>query len=143
MRVVEGVEVLPTLTELAGVSPLGPLDGDSRAPEVRGERLESPETGTFTETFYAAEHRVRLTTPEWTFIRTEGRNGRGLTRELYAANDPMQAKDVSAKQRGLIKRMDAQVEAWETPLEAQQVTWEAGERTEEIDAQLRELGYID
>lgn len=142
--VAEGVDLFPTLTELAGVPAPPALDGDSRVPEVQGQRPVTPETAVFTETFYAAEHRVRVTTPEWTYIRTDPRTPAGKARdELYAANDPMQQQDLSRKNADVVRDFEREVKRWSTPLEAQQKIWEAGERSEEMDEQLRELGYIE
>ncbi|MCB9795275.1 MAG: sulfatase [Alphaproteobacteria bacterium] len=142
--VAEAVDLFPTLMELTGVPAPEGLHGDSRAAEARGERDETEETAVFTETFYAAEHRVRITTPEWTFIHTDPVTPKGNPRtELYKATDPMQATDVSTKNKARVAAFEAQREAWSAPLEAAQEIWEAGERSEEMDEQLRELGYIE
>ena len=101
-QIAGAIDLLPTLTELAGVKRIGakPLDGKSLTPLLLGEKSERPD---------------RMLFAHW-----NGKIGvRSLqyrlddTSRLYdMAADPGQTKDVSADQAEVKKRMIGAVEEW-------------------------------
>lgn len=139
----EGVDLLPTVLDLAGVPPLAPQDGESRAEAVRGERDETGEGQVFVETYFSTEHKIRLSTPDWTLIHSEATRVQAGRDELYAAVDHEQMNDVAADNPEIARGLLEEALALRQPLLAEQKVWQSGEDDVTVKRQLRALGYVD
>lgn len=139
----ESVDLLPTVLDLAGVPRIGATDGDSRAAAARGELGSTGESRIFSETYFSTEHKVRLSTPEWTLIHSEATRVSAGREELYAGDDRNQLHEVSAEHPELTRRMLDAVLALRQPLLAQQVVWQSGADDVTVKRQLKALGYME
>jgi arylsulfatase A-like enzyme len=142
----QSVDVAPTIAELAGLpAETSPSpDGSSRAAAVRGDTDQTGERTVFSETFYADEHRARMTTPEWVYIRTfqEGTaSSRGI-HELYAADDRRQAEDLSDLQPKVAQAFGRELDALRVRVGKDQTIWERPVAEETLQ-QLEALGYVE
>ncbi|MDP6932448.1 MAG: sulfatase [Myxococcota bacterium] len=145
----QSVDLTPTLVDLAGLasdqageSPV--LDGRSLAAQVRGELNETRTSRVFSETLYGAEHRSRLTTPQWAFIRNF-RNQESAPRgerELYADKDRLQHDNLVIQQPVVADRLEQEIDALRSLLREDQRIYETTVGADVTQA-LEALGYVE
>jgi len=145
----ENVDLKPTLLELAELESEVRMDGDSRARVLQEGLAETGETGVFTETYFASDHRARWTTPEWTYIANYTIGSRKDVEdrgrfELYAADDLEQAETVYADNMLVAKELaDAMEVVREAALE-EQLVWSTGDELDvDMERALEALGYVE
>lgn len=139
----QSIDVGPTLVALAGLPPSERMHGRSQAEALRGG-LDAENPWVFSETYFGPEHKARLTTPEWTYLR----NHRVAVtspkaEELYRARDLLQGEDVSPREQATLGALRAQSEALQVRLTAEQQVWEIEGVNDEVKEQLKQLGYVE
>lgn len=140
----ESVDLAPTVLELAGVPALGPLDGDSRAAQVRGDQAQTGERAVFAETWYLREHKARWTTDALTYIwdyKAKAR-GQGRGESLFMAQDVQQGRDVFTAHVAEARAMQAELEALRERLMPQQQVFVLDAVDAAVTRQLQQLGYV-
>ena len=102
-----GIDLLPTLTSLAEISPVGekPLDGVDLTPLLQGEATSWPERMIFS----AWNRRVSVRTP------THRLDHEGNLYDMI--NDPGQTTPINDQQPGLVAELTAAVNAWKADVE--------------------------
>ena len=138
----EGVDLVPTLSELMGL-PVGDVHGDSRLAQLQGLD-QTHETVAFSETWYSDEHHARWTTPEFSYIRNYAWGKKGSRRgdhELYTSSDGEQASQIEDPQVQALLEQD--LEALRSSLWEGRLVWEGEALTDDLEEELKGLGYID
>lgn len=136
---VRGVDLMPTVLELAGVPPGGQMDGESVAPLLRGESRRDPPPA-YGESWYPQLHfgwsRLRsLRVGEWKYVDAP-------RPELYdLRSDKAEAKNVIAERASVAARMADELDAVEKSFGAA-ATVTSPQPDAETIARLRSLGYV-
>lgn len=139
----QSIDVGPTLMELAGLPASAAMHGRSQAAALRGG-LDADNPWLYAETYFGPEHKARLTTPEWTYLRNHRvpvTSPKG--EELYRARDRQQGEDVSPREQAALGGLRAQSEALQARLVAEQQIWEVQSVNDEVKEQLKQLGYVE
>jgi arylsulfatase A-like enzyme len=140
------IDVKPTLLGLALASGAGGPGSDHSAVLRDGTAV----TGTqevFSETYFAMDHRARLTTPTDVYLRTYSSltdEGRG-ERELYdRITDPTQSRDLSTGDPDRSAVLENDMERIRREIRASRKTYEVDTQVDdELREQLEQLGYVD
>lgn len=140
---VESIDLHPTLLELAGLPDPG-VDGRSLAAQARGESEQSGKELGFSETFFASDHRMRASTPEWVYIRNDqGARDRG-EHELYAAADRQQSENLALLEPGVVEALSGRVETLAQGVHSERLVLDLDEDLDdELRGRLEALGYIE
>jgi arylsulfatase A-like enzyme len=139
----QSIDVGPTLLDLAGLPPSERMHGRSQGAALRGG-LDAENPWLFAETYFGPEHKARLTTPEWTYLRNHRvpvTSPKG--EELYRARDLLQGEDVSPREQATLSLFRAQAEGLQVRLTAEQQIWEVQGVSDEVKQQLQQLGYVE
>ena len=144
----ENVDIKPTLLDMLNVPSTFDTDGDSRAQVLAEGLSETGETGVFTETYFAADHRARWTTDEWTFINNYTvKHHRGVEErgrfELYAADDEEQAHDLYREQIEVGEALSLEMEKVRKSSFETQKVWTGEELSGDMQQALEALGYVE
>ena len=139
----QSIDVGPTLLDLAGLPPSERMHGRSQGAALRGG-LPADNPWLFSETYFGPEHKARITTPEWTYLRNHRvpvASPKG--EELYRARDKHQGEDVSPREQSTLGLLRAQSETLQARLAAEQQIWEIQDVNDEVKEQLQQLGYVE
>jgi arylsulfatase A-like enzyme len=136
-NLVETIDLMPTLLELAGAPlPYG-IQGESLLPLIRGEsRL--PYVAFGESTFFGEQRYVALADYRMIFTKD------GETAELYnLAADPLELEDLAAAEPDLVQALRKRLDSWEEMVVAAAVD---GAQDADIDLEtlerLKGLGYV-
>ena len=135
--VVESIDLMPTLLELAGAEVPAPIHGRSLLPLIEGrERRDGPAVSE--SPFWGG--RLAVTTPEFRLIRS--RDG---SAELYRYRvDPLEQEDLADQLADVRRRLLAIASGWEARVEAHRFpAEEVQELAPEAIKQLKALGYLN
>lgn len=136
--VVETIDLMPTLLELAGLEVPLTLQGETLLPFLRGE---NPPPGlAITESPYFGR-RIAVANEDFRFFYTQRRN----KKELYAyRKDNLELSDIVEENPAMAEELYLEMQLWENQVEAYKAEREtADELREETLQQLRTLGYIE
>jgi arylsulfatase A-like enzyme len=136
-QLVETIDLMPTLLELAGAPlPFG-VQGESLLPMIRGEsRL--PYVAFGESTFFGEQRYVALADFRLIFTKEDEAT------ELYnLAADPLELEDLAAAEPDLVKALRQRLDSWEEMVVAAAVD---GSQNADIDLEtlerLKGLGYV-
>jgi arylsulfatase A-like enzyme len=136
-NLVETIDLMPTLLELAGAPlPYG-IQGESLLPMIRGER-RLPHVAFGESTFFGEQRYVALADYRMIFTKE------GELAELYnLAADPLELEDLAAVEPDLVQALRRRLDAWEEMVVAAAVD---GAQSADIDLEelerLKGLGYV-
>lgn len=141
---VSHVDLLPTLLEMAGLSPPSGIDGRSVLGVFRGEPLAETSPPIFAHVVSMSGRDVvtdSVTDGSWKLIHSRRLDGSEETRELYAlSNDAGENQDVAAREPAALARMRALLDA----AEREQPDWSVpnAELDPALRRQLQAMGYL-
>ena len=140
----ESIDLVPTLLDHVGLATAGALDGNDLDDPVRGHGTTTGTEEVLSATRYGRSHKVRITTPDWVYIRNyeKGRRHPRGRRELYRGDDTWQDEPVGSEFPDGERQMADRLEAMRATYERRVISWEAPATAEDIE-QLRALGYVD
>ncbi len=135
-KIVESIDVMPTVLELVGAAPPPGIQGRSLLPLLRGEPSgpyrafgESPARGA--QRFIALDGQQLLT------------NRRRKTRLFDLRADPLEQHDLAKVRTGEVERLSRALERWQAVVERIGHEPEQLEIDREMAEELRALGYLD
>lgn len=136
-QVVEMIDLMPTLLEIAGASAPGVIQGESLVPLVQG-RGQPPYTA-FSESPHFGGERAMAMGGYHMVLRDEGGDP-----EFFAlGNDPLEQTDIAASEGERLEVMRRQIGAWREKVSA--FSFAGGEEAsvgDETLEQLKSLGYV-
>ena len=138
-EVVESVDLMPTLLELAGAPIPTGVQGSSLLPLLLGRPAEGPHVAFSESPFFGRQRAVTLGGQRMIFTQKTG------AVELYDYRaDPLEQSDLAGAQPAGIEPRRQLLEAWEAMVASSPVeTAETGQQLdEETLEQLRALGYV-
>ena len=137
------VDLHPTLLELAGLPLDEELDGASVVPAFSREPPQTDKGWVFSETYFAADHRQRVTTAEWSLLLThEGLIPRGSV-GLYAREDSDQSDSLHLENPAVVEDLSAKAAALSELLQAERQILELEPLDSALILSLEALGYVD
>lgn len=143
--VAQQLDLVPTLTSLAGLNITTELMGLDLSDEVGGSADRVPEGAAVLSASRARKaDELRLTTDEWVLLKVRGehRRRRDVKHELFALDDTRQANDLTEEHPDVLRRMLLNAE----------LAWRAEDRIKEVvpvnlnaeqNEMLKALGYMD
>jgi arylsulfatase A-like enzyme len=137
--VVESVDLMPTLLELAGAAVPAGVQGSSLVPLLTGRPAPGPQAA-FSESPFFGRSRAVALGDHHLLLNTKT----GAT-ELYdVRNDPLEQVDIAASKPPVLEIMAGLLRTWEDRVAASTVegTGEPAPLDEETLEQLRALGYV-
>ena len=133
---VQGVDLGPTLIDLAGLDPLPHRDGRTLAPALRGERLPRPFAFGENPWIHPGQYLVE---GDWQLLYHPGTP----RLELYRlSSDPLQRQDLSAREPERVAELSKQLAARVAALAASARSAGRAEIDPDTERQLRALGYL-
>jgi len=137
------VDLHPTLLDLAGLPMGAELDGRSVVPSFTREPAYTDTQWVFSETYFAADHRQRISTLEWSlFITHEGLVPRGSV-ALYERGDLDQSDSLHMENPKVVEELSAKVAALSEVLVAERQILELEPLGPGLIHALEALGYVD
>lgn len=139
------VDVNPTLLDLAGLERLPPetVDGQSVVPSFDRTPARTARTWAFSETYFAADHRQRWTTEDWSLLLTHaGEIPRGSV-ELYGSDDRSQADSRHLEEPRVVEELSAEAAALSQTLMEQRLVHDLAPLKPKLIESLEALGYVD
>ncbi len=137
-EVVESIDVMPTLLELAGIpSPQG-IQGRSLLPLVKGQPA-GPFRAFSESPFYGGRRAISLGNHRLLLSRADG------SREFYDLSvDPLEQEDLASQEPPELSRLADGLDSWQAMLDALGAyDAEGAELDPELESQLRALGYLN
>jgi arylsulfatase A-like enzyme len=137
------VDLHPTLLELAGL-PMGvEMDGQSVVPFFTREPAATDKEWVFSETYFAADHRQRVSTLEWSlFLTHEGLIPRGSV-GLYEWGDLEQSDSMHLENPKVVEELSAKAVALSELLRAERQILDLEPLEPGLILSLEALGYVD
>jgi arylsulfatase A-like enzyme len=142
------VDIVPTVLELLGLEPPGPVDGRSQAPAILGGDHEPVHEVIFAETFFRRVHKSTAFDGRHQLIRiyNSDRSATAYTDALFSVDDPAAAEPLNTDMPASMRTLAAQLTAWETllaSLAGDAAKEERGEVDPATRQMLRDLGYLE
>jgi arylsulfatase A-like enzyme len=141
--IASGVDLLPTLLGVAGLELDGPTNGHDLSEHVRGEKIKSPRSQAFVDTWFREFSRAAVYTTTYACQRDFGsdvhRDPRFQDGCFHRRRDPDHTKTVRKP------TLFADLVAWREAREAEMLSVEstALELDEEMSEHLQMLGYVE
>lgn len=137
------VDLHPTVLELAGVPLDGQVDGSSVVSSFSREPAQTDKGWVFSETYFAADHRQRVTTSEWSLLLThKGLIPRGSV-ELYERGDLDQSDSLHLENSVVVEQLSAKAIALSELLQGERKILELEPLDPSLIRSLEALGYVD
>ena len=137
------VDLHPSLLDLAGIPLNAELDGASVVPAFSREPARTDREMVFSETYFAADHRQRVTTSEWSLLLTQqGLIPRGST-ELYERGDLDQSHSLHADNPDIVEELSAKAAALSELLVSERQILQLKPLDPALMRSLEALGYVD
>jgi arylsulfatase A-like enzyme len=136
-NVVETIDLMPTLLDLAGVAPPQGLQGRTLAATVRDGSEPEPRSAASFSPFYGEQRAI--TTDRARLILTLD----PARPELYRyREDPPESDDLATKEPDVVEELARALRRRVTATPPRNLARELRSRTPELEAQLRALGYL-
>lgn len=137
------MDLHPSLLDLAGIPLNAELDGASVVPAFSREPARTDREMVFSETYFAADHRQRVTTSEWSLLLTQqGLIPRGST-ELYERGDLDQSHSLHADNPDIVEELSAKAAALSELLVSERQILQLKPLDPALMRSLEALGYVD
>jgi len=100
-------DVLPTLTEIAGVDTPNNIDGISLLPTLKGEDLNQKKHEYLYWEFYEGGGKQAVRKENWKAVKLDARQNLSAPLELYdLSKDPQEQKNIASKNPDIVKEME-------------------------------------